>query len=175
MVAKKKKVSKKALIAKGAALEKLVSSSVDQLAAAAENVSKAVVTRSGESKKLLAENKRLNKKLAALAKRKKAAEKKLRATPDAANRKVLASVGKELVSIKKLVQKNKVEKVTLAEELATLKLSHKRASAYAKALATADKQLNKPVKKKKRRKVAKSKTANVDTNLAINDSEAGRM
>jgi len=148
--------SKKATVMKSAALEKLVSGSMDNLQVACDDGAKAIATRSGEAKKLLAESKRISKKRAVLIRRKKTTSMKLKKVADAATRKILRDVEKELAAIKKVGEKVRASKSSLAEELKGLKENQKRAAAYLKVIEKADKILNKPKKKKRRRRVKKA-------------------
>jgi len=141
---------------KSAALEKLVSSSMNNLQVASDDGAKAIATRSGEAKKLLAESKRISKKRAILTKRKKTTSLKLKKVADAATRKILRDVEKELAAIKKMAEKVRISKTSLAEELKGLKENQKRAATYLNVIEKADKILNKPKKKKRRRRVKKA-------------------
>ena len=71
-----------------------------------------------------------------------------------ANKKALAAIKKDVAAIKKEAEKVKKMKLAVSDELATLKAASKRAIAYAKGVTAADKALNKPVKKKRRKKAA---------------------
>jgi len=148
--------SKKATVMKSAALEKLVSGSMNNLQVACDDGAKAVATRSSEAKKLLAESKRISKKRAILIRRKKTTALKLKKVADAATRKALREVEKELTAIKKMTDKVRIGKSALAEELKGLKENQRRAATYLKVIEKADKILNKPKKKKRRRRVKKA-------------------
>jgi small-conductance mechanosensitive channel len=148
------KKAKKAAVVKGIALEKNIASSISGLTAAFEAGAKAVESRSADAKKFLAENKRLAKKRAALVKRKKTTTNKIKKDPSNAEaKKVLRGIEKEITDISKQIAKLKPQKDTNAEELAALRSSLKRATAYVKGIEQADKVLNKPIKKKRRRTV----------------------
>ncbi len=71
------------------------------------------------------------------------------------NKKAVAAVAKELNATKNALDKTRVSKAAVSAELAALKAAAKRLTAYTKAIAAADKVLNKPVKKRKKKKVAK--------------------
>ncbi|NOZ54883.1 MAG: hypothetical protein GXP08_17405 [Gammaproteobacteria bacterium] len=135
-------------------MEKTISSSLDSLFSAFSNSADAVETLSKDAKKLALESKRLTKKRSALMKRKKIAAGKLKKSPDAANRKALKDVEKEIAGVTKLLDKVKPQKAASTEELMALKACFKKASAYMKSIEGADKTLNKP-KKKIRKKRAK--------------------
>ena len=107
-----------------------------------------------DRKKLLAENKRIAKKRAVLSRKKKTAANRLKKTPNAENRKAVNSISKELTTVGKAGVKARAAKSANAEELKSVKTSLKQASTYIALIAKADKQLNKPKKKraKKRRR-----------------------
>lgn len=153
-MALKKKAKKKAPI-KGGALEKMVDSAVDNMKLALASGSTAINARSKEVKSLNTLSTRLRKKRATLLKRKKATSMKLKKAPNAEARKLLRDVERELVSVRKDLAKTTSEKETAAGELSVLKSSFKKASLYSKGIQKADKALNKPAKKKKRRKSRK--------------------
>ncbi len=148
--------SKKATVMKSAVLEKLVSGSMNNLQVASDGGAKAIASRSAEAKKLLAESKRISKKRAILIRRKKTTSMKLKKVADAATRKILRDVEKELAAIKKVGEKVRASKTSLAEELKGLKENQKRAATYLRVIEKADKILNKPKKKKRRRRVKKA-------------------
>jgi len=153
------KVAKKSTV-KSSALEKTISTSIDSLSSAFSVSASAVETLSKDAKKLTLESKRLAKKRMMLMKRKKTAATKLKKTPDAANRKALKDVEKELAVVTKMIDKVKPQKTESAEELTALKACFRRVSAYMKSIEGADKVLNKP-KKKVRKKRAKPRAAAV--------------
>ena len=105
-----------------------------------------------DRKKFLADNKRLSKKRAVLTKKKKIAANRLKKTPNAENRKVASSLVKELAVVKKAGDKARAISAVNAEELKSVKASLKQASAYLAGIEKANKQLNKPQKKKRRAK-----------------------
>ncbi|WP_455209111.1 hypothetical protein [Kaarinaea lacus] len=105
-----------------------------------------------DRKKFLADNKRLSKKRAVLTKKKKIAANRLKKDPNTENRKVASSIVKELAVVKKAGDKARAISSVNAEELKSVKASLKQASAYLAGIEKADKQLNKPQKKKRRAK-----------------------
>ena len=115
----------------------------------------AIASLSKIVKTLSAENKRFGKKRATLSRRKKTLSAKLKKSPDAATKKLLASTEKEINSIKKLAAKCTASKSVNSEELKALKASAKRTKAYISAISKADAILNKPKKKKRAKKPAK--------------------
>ena len=149
--------NKRLTIAKSASVEKNIATSLEKLAAACRDGDKAVAARSKISKKLNAESRRLNKKRAALLKRKKTAATKAKATASAETRKALRVAVVELAAIRKALAVLRAAKAVNTPELAALKVAQRQANAYEKAIAQADKVLNKP--KKKRRKRAARKAA----------------
>ena len=137
---------------KNAALAKVIDSSLTNLEAATANGSKALALATKNNKQLSAEGKRLSKKRIALIKRRKTAAAKAQKDPIAANKKALSAVDIELAAIRKAAAKNKVVKAAIFEELSGLRVSCRRLSAYNKAISAADRVLNKPKKKTRRRK-----------------------
>ena len=157
-MALKKKAKKKTLIKSGA-LEKLVDSAVGNMQLALATGSAAVDARSKEVKSLNTLSTRLRKKRAALLKRKKSTSSKLKKSPNAESRKLLRDVERELVSVRKDLEKTTSAKEAAAGELSVLKSNFKKAALYSKGMEKADKALNKPVKKKKRKKSLKAQAA----------------
>jgi len=146
--------TKKAVVT-SAAMAKTLESALAGLATICESGAKAVDSRSKDAKKQAAAFKRLSKKRMTLNKRKKVQAAKIKKDPSADNKKALkatekdlAVTGRELASCKKTRDANNAE-------LSGLRDSVKRASAYAKGVAAADKKLNKPKKKRRARKKAK--------------------
>ena len=70
------------------------------------------------------------------------------------NETAIEDVAKEMEVIKKEAEKVNKLKSIASEELATLKAASKRAIAYVKGVTSADKALNKPKKKRRKKKVA---------------------
>jgi hypothetical protein len=143
---------KKKPVVKNAALTKVVDTSLANLEAATANGAKALALATKNSKQSSAAGKRLSKKRVALIKRSKSAAAKAKKDPVAANKKALNAITKELAAIRKEAAKNKIVKAANFEELSGLRISCRRLSAYGKAIAAADRVLNKPKKKTRRRK-----------------------
>lgn len=154
MVAKKK--TKKTV--SSAAAEKMVDAAVANLEEVATTSSREILTLSKESKKLTIATRRLSKKRALLMRKKKSAAGKMKIDPNAANRKNVKLIENEIAAIRKEAARVAGQKATLAPEMTDLRTISKRAVAYTKALAQTDKVLNKP-KKKRRRKKAVRKVA----------------
>jgi hypothetical protein len=146
-------VTKKPVI-KNAALVKVIESSLSNLEAATANGAKALALATKKSKQSSAEGKRLSKKRVTLIKRRKTAAAKAKKDPVAANTKALKAVERELAAIRKDAAKNKTVRVANFEELSGLRANCKRLNAYSKAIAAADRVLNKPKKKARRRKAS---------------------
>ena len=142
-------------VVKAAALDKAVNATVDVMSTAATAANSAVIKVAAEVKKLTVEVKRQTKKKGVLAKRNVAAKAKLKKVADATNKKLVSTVGKELKSVTSAQSKARVSKAIVATELASLKVAQKRLNAYSKAIAAADKVLNKPVKKRAKTKKSK--------------------
>ena len=140
-------------VVKAAALEKTINASTDSLTKACTNAVTAVTKKIAEAKQLTAEVKRHTRKKAILSKRSKTTAAKFNKDPNAVNKKAVAAVAKELKATMNALDKTRVSKAAVSAELAALKAAAKRLNAYTKAIAAADKVLNKPVKKRK--KVAK--------------------
>ncbi len=143
---------KKKPVIKNAALAKVIDTSLANLEAATANGAKALALATKKSKQSSAEGKRLSKKRVALIKRSKTAAAKVKKDPVAANNNALKTVVKELAAIRKEVAKNKIVRVANFEELSGLRVNCRRLATYGKALTAADKVLNKPKKKTRRRK-----------------------
>ena len=148
-----KKKAKKTV--KGVTHLKTVDSAIDNINDVAAAATKAVIATEKEYKKLAKTAKSINKKRASLMKKVKTATNKMKKDANAANKKAVATIKKDIAAIKKEVAKHKSVKTVVSEELAALKLASKRAAAYAKAVTGADKVLNKPKKKKRKKKTAK--------------------
>ena len=133
----------KRTIAKSAAVTKNIEAALASLGTACVAGDSAVAKRSKDGKSLAASTKRLSKKSASLAKRKRLSAKRARATPSGETRKALRSVIKELATTKKQLVKARTAKGINAVELAALKAAQRRANAYAKAIAHAEKSLGK--------------------------------
>lgn len=142
-------------VIKAAALSKTLDAHAESLSKASSHAFIAVTKKTAEAKKLTADVKRHTKKKATLAKRVKTAAARLRKDANATNKKAAAAVTKELNGIKSALDKSRAHKALVAMELSALNAAKKRLDSYTKAVAAADKVLNKPVKKKKKRKAAK--------------------
>jgi hypothetical protein len=147
-------VVKKKSVVKNVALVKALDTSLANLEMATANGSAALALAMKNSKQSALEGKRLSKKRVTLAKRRKAAAARAQKDPVVANKSALKAVDKELAAIRKEVAKNRAAKAANFEELSGLRTSCRRLTAYTKAIAAADKVLNKPKKKTKKRKAA---------------------
>jgi hypothetical protein len=130
-------------IAKSAAVTKNIEAALASLGTACVAGDRAVATRSKDGKSLAAATKRLSKKSAILTKRKRVSAKRARSAPSGETKKALRAVIKELATTKKLLGKARAAKGINAVELAALKAAQRRATAYAKAIAHAEKSLTK--------------------------------
>ena len=133
----------KRTIAKSAAVTKNIEAALASLGTACVAGDAAVAKRSKDGKGLAASTKRLSKKSATLTKRKRLSAKRARSAPSGETRKALRSVFKELATTKKQLVKARAAKGVNAVELAALKAAQRRATAYAKAIAHAEKSLSK--------------------------------
>jgi hypothetical protein len=146
-------VNKKPVI-KNTALVKVIDTSLANLETATTNGAKALALATKKNKQSSAEGKRGNKKRVTLIKRRKTAAAKAKKDPVVANKNALKAVVKELAAIRKEVAKNKIVKAANFEELSGLRVSSRRLAAYSKALSAADRVLNKPKKKTRKRKIS---------------------
>jgi peptidyl-tRNA hydrolase len=128
-------------VAKSAAVEKDLETSLAKLAAACAAGDVAVASRSKEAKQLASTTKRLGRKRAALIKRKRLAAKRAKATPSGETRRTLLTTVKDLTATRAKLEKARTVKAANITELAALKVAQRRANAYAKAIARADKAL----------------------------------
>lgn len=142
-------------VIKAAALDRTINSSTEALSQARDAAGLAVTKKSAEAKKLTAEVKRGTKKKVMLTKRNRTAAAKMKKAGDVASKKAAAAVAKDLNAAKSALEKSRANKAVVATELAALRAAAKRLNAYTRAIAAADRILNKPVKK--RRRVIKSK------------------
>jgi hypothetical protein len=133
----------KRAIAKSAAVTKSIESALASLGTACVAGDSAVAKRSKDGKGLAAATKRLSRKRAILAKRKQLSAKRAKKTPSGETRRALRAVIKELASTKTQLGKARAAKGVNAVELAALKIAQRRATAYAKAIAHADRSLDK--------------------------------
>ncbi len=144
-------VAKKTVI-KNTALVKTTETALANLETANANAEKALAAATKKNKQSSAEGKRLSKKRVALIKRNKTAALRLKKDPVAANKKALNDIAKELAAVRKDAAKNKIVRAADYAELSDLRISCRRLAAYTKAITAADKVLNKPKKKVRRRK-----------------------
>lgn len=138
----------KRTIAKSAAVTKNIETALASLGTACVAGDSAVARRGKDGKSLAAATKRLSRKRAILAKRKKSSAKRAKASPSGETRKALRAVIKELATTKTQLVKARAAKGVNAVELAALKAAQRRASAYAKAIAQAERSLNKSTKRR---------------------------
>ncbi len=148
------KSTRRTTVAKGAAIDKRIDSALDNLVIAYNDATKAVATRGKESKKLTATVKRLNKKRGTLAKRKVTAAARVKNMPDAENRKALRTIEKDLAAVRKELTKARTQKSAASAELAVVKASNRKISAYMKAIEKTEKLLNKPKRKRRKKRAA---------------------
>ncbi len=148
-------MAKEKPVVKAAALNKTISASIDSLTKACSDAVTAVAKKTAEAKKLTSEIKRHVKKKTTLTKKSKTAAAKLKKDTNTANKKAAATVVKELKSTKAALDKARASKAVVLTELASLTAASKRLTAYTKAIAVADKTLNRPAKKRRKRKIAK--------------------
>jgi len=140
----------KRTIAKSAAVTKNIETALASLGTACVAGDSAVARRGKDGKSLAATTKRLSRKRATLAKRKRLSAKRAKAAPSGETRKALRAVTKELATTKTQLVKARAVQGVNAVELAALKAAQRRASAYAKAIAHAEKSLNKPTKRRQK-------------------------
>ncbi|MFO7603930.1 MAG: hypothetical protein R6X06_08965 [Gammaproteobacteria bacterium] len=142
-------------IVKASSLANTIKNATENLAAAASDGEAAASQLGSERKKLVAESKRFAKKRATLTKRKQTAASRLKKTPNADNRKALTAVSKELASVKKAGDKARAAAAANNEELKAVKTSLRQATAYLNVIEKADKVLNKPKKKRRKKRAVK--------------------
>jgi hypothetical protein len=135
--------NKKRAIAKSAAVTKNIETALASLGTAVNAGDRAVARRSKDGKSLAAATKRLSRKRRILSKRKRLTAKRAKATPSGETRRAHRGVIKELATTKTQLLKARTAKGINAVELAALKLAQRRATAYAKAIAQAEKSLSK--------------------------------
>ena len=143
--------TKEKTIAKSASVEKNIATALEKLNAACTDGDRAVAARSKIAKKLNAESRRLNKRRGTLVRRSKAAAAKAKAAPSAATLKSLREAVTELAATRKALVKTRAAKAVNSPELKALKAAQRQANAYGKAIVQADKVLNKPAKKRRKR------------------------
>jgi hypothetical protein len=137
----------KRAIAKSAAVTKNIEAALASLGTACAAGDSAVARRGKDGKSLAAATKRLSRKRAILTKRKRISAKRARSAPSGETRRALRAVIKELASTKIQLVKARTAKGINAVELAALKAAQRRASAYAKAIAQAERSLAKTAKR----------------------------
>jgi len=146
--------AKKKAVVKSAAIAKTLDSALAGLNSICDSGTKALDASAGEAKKLAVLSKRLSKKRMTLSKRKKTATARLKKDATADNRKALSAVVKELGMVTREIAKVKKVKDANNAELSGLRETVKRATAYMKGVTAADKVLNKPKRKTRRKKAA---------------------
>lgn len=129
-----------------------IESAVSNLAAALEKADKAVAVRSAESKKLLAESRRLRKRRQTQMNRKKRAIAADKKNSTGETRKAIRAVTSELNATGKAITKATTTRQAVLEELAGLKDSQKMLSGYVKGIYAADRAIERAKKKKKARR-----------------------
>lgn len=139
------------VIAKSAAVTKNIERALAALGVACVAGDRAVATRTKDGRSHAAATKRLSRQRAILAKRKRASAKRAKAAPSGDTRRALRAVVKELAVTKARLAKAKAAKDANAVELAALKATQRRASAYAKAIVQAEAALAKPAKRRRTR------------------------
>lgn len=132
----------KRTIAKSTAVTASIEAALASLRTACVAGDSAVARRGKDGKSLAASTKRLSRKRAILAKRKRLSAKRAKSAPSGETRKALRGVIKELATTKTQLVKARTAQRTNAAELAALKAAQRRARAYAKAIAQAEKSLN---------------------------------
>jgi hypothetical protein len=133
----------KRAIAKSAAVTKSIETALASLGTACAAGDSAVAKRSKDAKSLATATKRLSRKRAILIKRKRLSAKRAKAAPSGETRRAVRAVIKELATTKTQLGKARAAKGINAVELAALKAAQRRATAYAKAIAHAEKALSK--------------------------------
>jgi hypothetical protein len=137
-------------IPKSTAVESNLATAMQKLALACEAGDSAVAVRSKDGKKLASTVKRLAKRKASLLKRKKTTTVKVAREPNRENRSALKAVIKDLAKTGKELDKARGEKAANLTELNALRSAQKRANAYKKAIAQANKSMNKKPRRTKR-------------------------
>lgn len=144
--------TRKKTVARSANIDKSISTALENLASACVNGKNAIDARTKVNKKLASVLKRLNKKRATLVTRKKAAAEKVRKSASVETRKDLKTASNNLAAVTKEAAKTRTQKRPIAEELAALKAGQRNAAAYVKAIDAANRQLNKPKKKSRKKR-----------------------
>ncbi|MFC1665793.1 hypothetical protein ACFL17_09250 [Pseudomonadota bacterium] len=149
------KTSKKT-VARSAAIDKSISAALESLAAASVNGKNAIDARTKVNKQLALSLRRLSKKRATLMRRKKSAAAAAKKSPSVETRKNLRTVTAELAAVTREAAKTRAQKTPIAAELSALKAGQRSAVAYAKAIDAATKVLNKPKKKRRKKRATKA-------------------
>ena len=131
-----------------------IDTSVESLNEALNKGEVAVTRRSKDSLKQLALIRRLKKKKQTLLNRKTRATAIQKKAPSAEIAKQIRDSGREIESIKKQLTKATALRQANLAELSVIRANLRRASAYVRAINSAENQLNKP--KKRRRRTAKA-------------------
>ena len=139
-------------IAKSSAVDKLLAGAIDKLTEANAKCGKAVASRSKDAKKFATAVKRLAKRKATLLKRKKTASNRVKKDSNTDNKKALRAVIKDLAATNRDLGKARKVKAANTAELSPLKAANRRLTAYTKGIAAADKVINKPKKKTRKKK-----------------------
>jgi len=148
---KKNTGARKKTMVKSAAIDKVIDNAVTALRASCDNVAAAVEARAKDAKKFTAESKRIARKKATLTRRKRTLTARYKKIGGADTRKQLTATTKELAAVNKDGVRNRAVKSVNATELAALKASLKKTRAYLKEIDKADKTLNKPRRRRRRR------------------------
>ncbi len=143
-------------IAKSAAQAKGLGDALVKLAATYAAGNAAVTSRTKDGKKFAATVKKLSKRKATLTKKKKTATNRVKKEANKDNKAALRGILKDLKTVGKDLTKAQAVKKANATEMGDLKVTQKRLTAYTKAIAQADKVLNKPKKKATPRKATKT-------------------
>jgi flagellar basal body rod protein FlgG len=137
-------------VIKAAALDKTINSSTEALSKASDAAGTAVISKVAEAKSIADEIQRHLKKKSTLTKRSKVVIAKYKKSPDAAGKKSVGAIEKELKLTQASLVKARASKVSVVTELTALRAVTRRLNAYTKAITAADKVLNKPVRRKKK-------------------------
>ena len=140
-------ITKKKPMIRSAQFVSTIDTSVERLNEALVKGEFAVAKRSKDSLQQLALVRRLKKKKQVLLNRKSRATTKQKKAPSAEIAKQIRDSGREIKSIKKQLTKATALRQANLAELSVLRVNLRRASAYIRAINSAEKQLN---KKKKR-------------------------
>ena len=145
---------KRATVTKNSVIANSIEASVATMMTSLNKVDKAVAVSAKESKKLLAESRRLRKRRASLLGKKKRAIAANKRNSTGDTRKAVKSTKAELAKVTKEAAKSTAARAAVTTELAGLKSSQKELAAYVKGIAAVDRKLAKPKKKSRRKKRA---------------------